>query len=309
MTRPFPPARPAVAAGRLSAITLASLLATAAFAADVTPFDSHATRATLTYTIQIDGEAQTGDAGHAGWSRSEVHRELHGTLHLHGQRETFGVLDNPQEQIARAEGARQAMAGDMPAMEKIAEECGDDDNCAATRLMALVNRLSPDQRKALVATAHGPAAKVSQHAHGDWTLDGRTACSLEASSRGATRFRSVSDTEGGGGSVDGSEEGHGHANNDCLHGPYPNALASWDGDTQALDITLPGLTLTERWKRADGDTQTREVAIPDVRLDRLHWSGKGSQSGQQTRHVQADAAGRPVPATMTIRWTFTPDRA
>ncbi|HET6806417.1 MAG TPA: hypothetical protein VFH59_13350 [Frateuria sp.] len=308
MTRPLPPTRPA-AVRRLPAAALASLLATAALGADVTPFDYHASSATLTYTIQIDGQAQTGKPGHGEWSSREVHQQLHGTLRLHGQRKTFARLDNPQEQISRTEGARQAMAGQMPAMEKIAEECGDDDNCVSTRMMALVNGLSPDKRKALAATAHGPAARTSQHARGDWSLDGKTACSLEASSREAARYRSVSDTEGRGGYVDGSEEGHGRASTDCLHDPYPHALAEWDGDTQALGLTLPGLTLTEQWKRSGGETETREVAIPEVRLDHLHWSGKGSKSGQQTRHVQADAGGGPVPATMTIRWTFTPGRA
>lgn len=311
MTRPFPPMRLAVPpgrSGRLLVATLAGMLASAAFGTDVTPFDYQASGATLTYTIRIDGQAQTGNASHGEWSRNEVHRQLHGTLHLHGQRETFATLDNPQEQIARTEGARQAMAGQMPAMEKIAEECGDDDSCVTTRMMALVNGLSPDARKALVATAHGPAAKLSEHARGDWTLDGKTACSLEASSRGGASYRSMSDTEGRGGYATSSEDRQGHASTDCLHDPLPRALVEWHGDTQALDLTLPGLALTEQWRRSNGDIGTYETRIPDVTVEHLHWSGKGPQSGQQSRRVQADAGGRPVPATMTIRWTFTPVR-
>src|SRR5690242_20864725 len=105
MTRPIARLFATRASGAGWLLAAASASALAAAAADLTPFDAQASVATLTYTIQIDGEARRGDPGHGEWSSSEVHRRLQGTLHLRGQRETFATVDNPQEQIARAEGA------------------------------------------------------------------------------------------------------------------------------------------------------------------------------------------------------------
>jgi hypothetical protein len=312
MNRLYPPVRPTSPSrrpGRLLAAAVALAMATAAVGADVKPFDNQRIGATLTYTIEINGKAHTENARDTVWSKDDVQRKLQGTLHLRGERDTYAQLDNAQEQIDRLAPARQAMAPDMPAMEKIMEECGEDEACATARMTALVNRMSPERRNALASATRGPAAKFSQHAIGAWSLDGKLACLLQATSTGSSSYRTVDAGEGYVEYFTGSEERHGESRNDCRHDPLPSASAQWHGDTGLLDISLPGLALDEQWKSGDGKTGSRKVVIPGIKLEHLHWSGKGPQSGQQTRKVTTGARDGSIPATMTIRWTFTPHQA
>lgn len=292
----------------IAALAAAVCLAAGPVAAYVSPFDYQKVGATLTYSIEIIGQAHTSNTSGSQWSKADVTRHLEGTLHLAGQRSDMATLDNAQEQITRTARARQAMGVDVPAMQRMAEECGDDDACMSARMMALVNGMSSAKRAALVSATKGPAAKFSQHRRGDWMLDGKTACSIHATSRGASSYRSLDQGEGYAEYVTGSEERHGQGHSDCRHDPYPRASAQWNGDTNLLDLTLPGLNLDERWKSADGKSGTRKIAIPDVDLEHLHWSGKGPQSGQQVRHISVAAGDASVPATMTVRWTLTPNR-
>jgi len=275
----------------------------------VKPFDNQRSDATLTYTIEISGQTHRENARGSEWSKAEVHRSLHGTLHLRGERDTYAQLDNAQEQVDRLAPARQAMAPDMPAMQKIAEQCGDDEACATSRMMALVKGMSPERRKAIASVAHGPAARFSQHAAGAWVLDENAACVLEATSGGSSSYRAAAVGEGLVEYTTGSEQRQGDAHSDCRHAPRPDAHAQWHGDTHLLDLTLPGLSLEEHWTSGDGKRGTRTITLPDITLEHLHWTGTGAQSGQQTRQVVAPAGHGSVPATMTIRWTFTPNRA
>lgn len=219
------------------------------------------------------------------------------------------AVDNPQELIAHTARARQAMADDLPTIQRIVEECGDDEACMNTRMMAYVNGMSSDKRAALASATGGPAAKLSRHAIGAWGVDGKTACSIHATSKGASSYRSLAQGEGYAEYVTGAEQRHGQGSSDCRHDPYPAGSAKWDGDKNLLELRLPGLALTEQWKSADGKHGARKIVIPDIELEHLTWSGKGPQSGQQVRHVSVPAGDASVPATMTIRWTFTPNRA
>lgn len=286
---------------------IAGLTAGSAEAVDQ-PFDYRKVDATLTYRIEIVGQTHTGNANGSIWSKADVNRHLQATLHLTGQRTRTTTLDNPQEQIARTAPARQAMAADLPGIQRIAETCGGDDACINARMMKLVNGMSPYKRSALASVAHGPAPALSQHRKGIWTMDDSAACSMHASSNGASSYRSLDQGEGYATPVSGAEERNGQASTDCLHDPRPEARAEWNGDTNRLGLTLPGLAFIEQWKSAAGKSGTREVTIPDVKLDHLRWSGQGVQRGQQVRHISTVAGTTTLPATMTIRWTFTPVR-
>lgn len=302
------PAPERLAIALAAALGLASMGALAA-GADPVPFDYRNAGATLTYSIQISGQARDSKAGGDLWSKAEVSRSVEGTLHLAGRQEHMTAVDNPREMIARTARARQAMAADVPTLERIAEECGDDEACMNTRMMAFFGGMSSDKRAALASATAGPAAKFSRHAIGVWGVDGKTACSIRARSRGASSYRALAQGEGYAEHVTGSEQRHGHASSDCRRNPYPDGRARWDGDRKLLELTLPGLALTEQWKSADGKHGARRIVIPDVELEHLHWSGKGPQSGRQVRHVSVPAGKDSVPATMIIHWTFSPDRA
>lgn len=281
-------------------------LASGATAAEVKPFDYQQVGATLSYSIDISGQAHSNSDSGNVWSKNAVNRHLQGTLHLAGQRTQMAKLENAQEQIARTARARQALAPDLPTIERIAEECGDDEACASARMMKLVGGMSAEKRAAVASASKGPAPKFSQHQRADWMLDGKTACSIQATSHASSSYRTAVVGEGISGEfATGSEERHGQGSSDCRHDPIPEGSAQWDGDTKLLDLKLPGLALVEQWKRDDGKSGSEMIEIPDVEFEQLHWSGKGPQSGQQVRHVTA--AG--VPATMTVRWTFTPDRS
>lgn len=284
-------------------------LATAPAGAAVTPFDYQQAGATLTYNIEITGQAHTGKARDSVWSKDAVSRHLQGTLHLTGRRTLMAHLDNAREKLARVMPARRALAADMPAIERIAAACGDDDACMNARMTKLVSGMSADKRAALVDATKGPAAKLSQHRRGDWALDRKTACVIEATSHGNSSYRSMAVGEGVSEYVSSSEQRQGHGSADCRHRPFPEASAHWDGDTKLLDLKLPGLTLVEQWTSGDGKHGSRKVDIPDIELEQLHWSGQGPQSGQQVRHISTVAGEHGLPATMTIRWTFTPNRS
>jgi hypothetical protein len=292
----------------LAALTAALCLATGAAGAEESAFDYQTIGATLSYSIDISGEAHTGQAG-GQWSKASVTRHLQGTLHLPGQKEQAAQVDNLDEQIARTTRTRQAMGTDMASIQRIAEECGDDDDCISARMMAQVRGMSPDKRAAVVQAMQGPAAKFSHHHFGMWGLDGNTACTLKASSRGESSYRSLDQGEGYAEYVTGSEQRQGQGSSDCRHEPVPRASAQWDGDAGTLDLDLPGLAFAEHWQAADGKSGSRQVRIPDVQLDHLRWSGRGPQSGEQVRHITTAAGDDTLPATMTIRWTFTLDRA
>lgn len=311
MTRtPPPPPRLRHHRGvRLSTVSAAALaLAAGAAGAEESAFDYQNIGATLSYSIDISGEAHTSQAG-GQWSKTSVTRHLQGTLHLAGQKEQAAQLDNVDEQIARTTRTRQAMGYDMASIQRIAEECGDDDDCIGARMMALTRGMSPTKRAAVVQAMQGPAAKFSHHHWGTWGLDGHTACTLKATSRGASSHRSLDQGEGYAEYVSGSEQRQGQGSSDCRHEPVPRAGAKWDGDAGTLDLDLSGLVFAEHWQADDGKSGSRQVRIPDVKLDHLRWSGQGAQSGEQVRHITTAAGDGTLPATMTIRWTFTLDRA
>jgi hypothetical protein len=288
-----------------AALAAALALTGAATAAEVKPFDYQQVGATLSYSIDISGQSHQSNARGSVWSKNAVSRHLQGTLHLAGQQTQMAHLDNAQEQIARMAPAREALAADMPTIERIADECGDDEACMKTRMMKLVNGMSADTRAKLVSVTKGPAPKFSQHQRADWILDGKIACSIQATSQASSSYRAAAVGEGITEYVTGSEERHGQGHSDCRHDPIPEGSARWDGDTKLLDLKLPGLALVEQWKRGDGKSGSEKIEIPDLEFEQLHWSGKGPQSGQQVRHVTAGG----VPATMTVRWTFTPNRS
>lgn len=273
------------------------------------PFEYQKAGATLSYSIDITAQAHSSKASGKEWSKADVNRHLQGTLHLAGTQMQVAHLDNAEAMMARAAPVQQALAADLPTIQRIADECDDDDACMNARMTALVSGMSSSKRQVLASAAKGPAPKTSQHDSGVWALDGNTSCSIEATSRGASSYRSLDVGEGYSEYVTGSETSKGQSRDDCRHQPIPAARAQWDGDTKLLDLTLPGLTLSEQWASADGKSGSRQVAIDDVVLEHLHWSGKGPQTGQQVRHITASAGGHSVPATMTIRWTFAPNRS
>lgn len=305
------PSRPLFRGKRRLAAVLAAVIGVAAgpAGAATSPFDYQKVGATVSYSIEITGQANTGNASDKEWSKADVTRHLQGTLHLAGQQTQVDHLDNAEAVMAHAAPAQQALAADMPTIQRISEECGDDDACMTTRMTTLVNGMSADKRQVLVSAANGPAAKTSRHESGVWTLDGHTSCSIQATSRGTSSYRIVDVGEGYAESLTGSETRQGQGHDDCRHDPLPEARAEWNGDTRLLDLTLPGLTLSEQWSSADGKSGSRQIAMPDVVLEHLHWSGKGPQTGQQVRHISTGAGDHSVPATMTIRWTFAPNRS
>jgi hypothetical protein len=305
MTQRLPSFRPRLHRPLAAALVAAGILAAGSAGASDSPFDYQQVGATLAYSIEISGQAHSSSDRGSVWSKNQLSRHLQGTLHLAGQQTQMARLENAQEQIARTAPARQALAADMPTIQRIADECGDDDACLSARMMKLMGGMSADKRAAVVSATKGPAATFSQHRRADWAVDGKTACSIQATSRASSSYRAAAGGEGISGYVTGSEERQGQGHSDCRHDPIPRGRAHWNGDTGLLDLELPGLALVEQWKRGDGKRGTEKIEIPDVELEQLHWSGTGPQSGQQVRHVTA--AG--VPATMTIRWTFTPNRS
>lgn len=291
-----------------AALTLALGLAAGQAGADGTPFGIHAVGATLTYSIRITGQKNTGNARHSVWSKASVDRRLEATLHLTGQQDDLARVDNLEEQVARTARARQAMAADLPTMQKIADECSDDEACFTARMMNVMQGMSAQKREALRSATRGPAARISRHSLGHWNLDGKTRCSIHASTRGSYSFREADAGEGYVEYVTGSKERHGQADEDCRHDPVPNAYAKWDGDTGRLELQLPGISVAEQWKDQDGKTGSYEVVIPDTTLDHLQWSGKGPKSGQETRKVSIRTGDGDLPGTLTLRWTFAPNR-
>jgi hypothetical protein len=170
--------------------------------------------------------------------------------------------------------------------------------------------MSPAQREMVRTAKDRMAPKLTRHDFGQWALDiAQPRCSLHAITRGSSRSRSRAVGEGYSGFVTGSEQRHGEERYDCStrkqFESMPTIGAQWKGDTRILELELPGLTVDEQSKTADGKTTTRRVTIGDIKLDDLHWAGKGPQSGQKTRQIMAGG----IPATMTIHWTFTPGKA
>ncbi len=305
MNRHHPLARCLIVAAAIGATTGAT-------AAGFGPFGKkHDNRATLTYTIEISGRTHQENPGHRVWSQAEVTRRLQGTLHLSRQQ----ADTHPESTPGRVNGgqlARRALTGHTADLEQIALECRDK-ACAAHHMVKLAARMAPDKRQVLGRVVHRlrdriKARFVSQPDSGLWALDAATACSLTAVSTGASSRRQAA-AGGAPAYVTRSEQLHGQADTDCRHEPIPDARAEWNGAAGSLDITLPGMTLVERWDSSDGKRGTRKVTLPDVRLEHLRWSGKGPQSGTQTRRISTTVGSTSLPATMTIRWTFEPGRA
>ncbi|NUR22654.1 hypothetical protein [Frateuria sp.] len=292
-----------IAAGFVAAIGL--VLSPPGAAGDAPPYSSRGSHATLVYTIDIAGHTHKGNAKAGTYSDDTVHQRLDGTLHLAGTQGTVGRVENAQQLIDQTAPARQVMG---PAIEEAVNTCGDDEAC----MTAAITKMSADMKRnhpGMLDEARKTKAQFSRHDIGGWALDPRKPrCSLHAVTQGSSRYRTIDAGEGYSDYVTGSKERHGEGREDCTTKgmlDLPEARANWNGDTRMLKLMLPGLSVDEQTRDSDGKTDTAKVTIPDVTLDDLHWSGKGPQSGQQTRQVTAGG----IPATMTIRWTFTPDRA
>lgn len=275
-------------------------------AGDISPYDMKESPATLVYSIDIRGHAHQGNAKLGTFRDTTVQRHLDGTVHLKGTQGTVTGVDNAQQMIEQTAPARQLMT---PAIQQAMATCGEDEACMTAAIM----KLSADMKHSHPGVLEGATkakAKLSNHGLGNWTINATDPrCSLHALTQGTTHFRTIDAGEGYGGYVTGSQKRHGEGNRDCAAGmaldSVPRASAKWNGDTRMLELKLPGLIVDEQTTDADGTTDTAKVTIPDVSLDALPWTGKGPQSGQQTRQVEAGD----VPATMTIRWTFTPGKA
>jgi hypothetical protein len=296
-------------AGHLVLAALAAALGTAlpspGTAGDAPPYSAKEDHATLTYSIDIAGHAHKGNAKSGTYSDALVHQHLDGTFHLKGEQGYGSTVDNAQQLIDQSAPARQAME---PAIEKAMASCGEDEAC----MMAAMKRMATDMRRdhpGMLDKVRGMKAKLTRHDFGRWALDPmKPRCSLHAVTQGSSRYRTLDVGEGYSDYVNGSMERHGEGRDDCAAKGVlglPNASAEWDGDKRILTLDLPGLTVDEQARDANGKTSTRQVTIRDIELGDLHWSGKGPQSGQQTRQVEVDG----VPATMTVRWTFTPGQA
>jgi hypothetical protein len=287
------------------AAALGLVLAPPGMADDANPYDVRATPATLVYSIDIVGHTHKENAKAGTYADASVHQRLDGTVHLQGQQGHASSVDNAQQIIEQGEPLRQAM---MPAIQQAMATCGEDEACMTAAVMKMSASMSPSQREMARTAKDRMTPRFTRHGLGHWTLDpARPRCSLHAVTQGSSRYRSRDVGEGYADYVTGSEQRHGEGRNECAGAiaDMPDARAEWNGDTRLLKLRLPGLTVDEQARDADGKTQTRRVTIGDIELDGLHWSGKGPQSGQQTRKVTAGD----VPATMTIRWTFTPGKA
>ena len=288
-----------------SAAALGLALSSPGMADDVRPYDVRENPATLVYTIDIVGHAHKENAKAGTYADASVHRRLDGTVHLWGEQGHTSSVDNAQEIIRQGEPMRQAM---MPAIQQAVATCGEDEACMTAAMMKMSASMSPAQREMARTAKDRMAPKLTRHGLGHWALDPtKPKCSLHAVTQGSSRYRSMDVGEGYADYVTGSEQSHGEGRNDCkgsMDG-LPDARADWNGDTRLLSLKLPGLTVDEQARDAAGKTSNRQVTIGDIQLDGLRWSGKGPQSGQQTRKVTAGD----VPATMTIRWTFTPGKA
>lgn len=275
-------------------------------AGDTPRYDMKESPATLVYSIDIRGHAHEGNAKIGTFRDTTVHRHLDGTVHLMGRQGTAARVDNAQQMIEQTAPARQLMT---PAIQQAMATCGEDEACmtaAAMKLSAEMKRSHPG----VLESARKAKAKLSSHGLGNWSINAsEPRCSLRALTQGTTHFRTIDAGEGYSDYVTGSQKRHGEKSQDCAVGmaldSVPRASATWNGDTRMLELKLPGLTVDEKTTDADGNTDTAKVTIPGVSLDDLPWSGKGPQSGQRTRQVEAGD----IPATMTIRWTFTPGKA
>jgi hypothetical protein len=296
--------------GRFIVATLAAALgltlSAPGMAGDTPAYDVGENHATLVYTIDIAGHTHKENAKAGTYADATVHQRLDGTVHLTGRQGYGSTVDNAQEIIKQGEPLRQAM---MPAIQQAMATCGEDEACMTAAMMKVGASMSPAQRQMARTAKDRMAPKLTRHDMGQWTLDPiKPRCALHAVTQGSSRYRSLDVGEGYADYVTGSQERHGEGHEDCTRGSMealPTAGADWNGDTRLLTLDLPGLTVDEQTKDADGKTSTGRVTIGDIKLEGLHWSGKGAQSGQQTRKVTAGD----IPATMTIRWTFTPGQA
>ncbi|WP_424681820.1 hypothetical protein [Frateuria sp. YIM B11624] len=290
-----------ILAGLAAALGLA--LSSPGTAGDAPSYDVREMPATLVYTIDIAGQTHKENAKAGTYADASVHQRLDGTVHLWGEQGHRSSVDNAQEIIKQGEPLRQAM---MPAIQQAMATCGEDEACMTAAMMKMSASMSPAQREMARTAKDRMAPKYTRHDLGRWAVDPTKArCSLHAVTQGSSRYRSMDVGEGYANYVTGSEQRHGEGRNDCKGSDLPDARAEWNGDTRLLSLKLPGLTVDEQARDASGKTSTGQVTIGDIELDDLHWSGKGPQSGQQTRKVTAGD----VPATMTIRWTFTPGKA
>jgi hypothetical protein len=225
---------------------------------------------------------------------------------MKGTQGTAARVDNARQLIEQTAPARQLMG---PAIQQAMATCGEDEAC----MTAAVTKMAADMKRNHPGALEGATqakARLSSHGLGGWGIDpANPRCSLHALTQGTVRFRTIDAGEGYSDYVTGSQERRGEGRTDCATrkplDSLPDVHAKWNGDTRTLELHLPGLTVDERTTDADGNTDTARVTIPDISLDHLHWSGKGPQSGQQTRKVEAGG----IPATMTVRWTFTPGKA
>lgn len=312
MTHPHALLR-AAAAWRPGQFFLASLAAATGLAlsppgtaGDVAPYDLKENRATLVYSIDITGHDHQANAKAGTFRDTTVHQHLDGTVHMKGTQGTAARVDNARQLIEQTAPARQLMG---PAIQQAMATCGEDEACMTAAMMKMsadMKRNHPD----VLEGATKAKARLSSHGIGGWGIDsGNPRCSLHALTQGALRYRTIDAGEGYSDYVTGSQERRGEGRADCASrkalDSLPDVHARWNGDTRTLELQLPGLTVDERTTDSDGRTDTARVTIPDVSLDHLHWSGNGPQSGQQTRQVEAGG----IPATMTVRWTFTPGKA
>lgn len=294
-----------VIAGLAAAIGLA--ISPPGSAGDASPYEAGDNVATLVYSIEIDGRSHEENAKAGTYADATVHQRLDGHARLKGTLGHGSSVDNAQQVIRQAEPLRQAM---MPAIQQAMATCGEDEACMTAAMMKMSASMSPSQREMAKTAKARITPKLSRHDFGGWGLDPSSPqCSLRAVTQGSSRYRSLDVGEGYADYVTGSEKRHGEGHYDCAarhDSPgQPRIVAQWKGDTGVLELDLPGLAVDEQATDAHGKTTTRRVVIDDIELDDLHWSGKGPQSGQRTRKVTV----KDVPATLTVRWTFTPGKA
>lgn len=303
--RAFVPGRYArsITVGLTTAIGLALSLPGAA--GDVPSFDLEENQATLIYTIEVTGHARKENAEAGTYFEDTVHQRLDGTIHLLGRQGSQAHVDNARQLVEQTAPARQLMG---PAIDKAVATCGEDEACMKAAIWNMSADMKRNHPEALAAATKAKA-RFSEHGVGEWTLNTlEPRCSLHAVTQGSSRYRTIDAGEGYSTYVTGSKERHGERRRDCTTKGMPDlpeASASWNGDIRMLKLVLPGLSVDEQTRDSDGKTDTAKVTIPDVTLDDLRWPGTGPQSGQQTRRVEAGG----IPATMTIRWTFTPGKA
>jgi hypothetical protein len=253
---------------------------------------------TLTYTVELAGQTETGKAGTQHYSLSRIHRHYEATVRLHGK---------------VANGTADPIAQDSPLdrMQKAAEACGEDQACLMR--VALGMRGEQDALKSQMGKMAGVVGRATV-----WTPDQKAACHAVGRVDDSQELAEVDTGEGYAQSFHDRGTLKGEQRIDCAHGvsEYDGPRLFADPAKKTYELTLPPFEIaaTATSDAAGFETHEKRVRCPQIKLTGLPLGDlRASQTGRKelpalfTEDGPVFSAAPSVEVRAVVTWTFRPD--